>query len=120
MAGIASEEVNANQRRALGGDLVNPLSMLDRKLVRDLARLWAQALAVALVMACGVMTLILALGATRALDETRSAFYDRTRFADSVRFGRHARPRASNRPSLPSMACPAAGHPDCQSGDNRH
>jgi putative ABC transport system permease protein len=61
---------------------VNPLSMLDRKLVRDLARLWAQALAVALVMACGVMTLILALGATRALDETRSAFYDRTRFGD--------------------------------------
>lgn len=61
---------------------MNPLSMLDRKLVRDLARLWAQALAVALVMACGVMTLILALGATRALDETRSAFYDRTRFGD--------------------------------------
>lgn len=56
------------------------LRMLDRKLVRDLARLWAQALAVALVMACGVMTLILAMGATRALDDTRAAFYDRTRF----------------------------------------
>ena len=56
------------------------LSMLDRKLVRDLARLWAQSLAVALVMACGVMTLILALGATRALEDTRDAFYDRTRF----------------------------------------
>ncbi|MGJ8571726.1 MAG: ABC transporter permease [Hoeflea sp.] len=58
------------------------LSMLDRKLVRDLGRLWAQSLAVALVMACGVMTLILALGATRALDDTRAAFYDRTRFGD--------------------------------------
>lgn len=56
------------------------LSMLDRKLVRDLGRLWAQSLAVALVMACGVMTLILALGATRALEDTREAFYDRTRF----------------------------------------
>ncbi|KGF70482.1 peptide ABC transporter permease [Hoeflea sp. BAL378] len=56
--------------------------MLDRKLVRDLARLWAQSLAIALVMACGVMTLILAMGATRALEETRAAFYDRTRFAD--------------------------------------
>ncbi|MDF1608533.1 FtsX-like permease family protein [Hoeflea sp. YIM 152468] len=54
--------------------------MLDRKLVRDLVRLWAQSLAVALVMACGVMTLILALGATRALEDTRAAFYDRTRF----------------------------------------
>ncbi|MEQ8481605.1 MAG: FtsX-like permease family protein [Hoeflea sp.] len=61
---------------------MNALSMLDRKLARDLRRLWAQALAVALVMACGVMTLILALGATRALDETRTAFYDRTRFGD--------------------------------------
>ncbi|MCY0150572.1 FtsX-like permease family protein [Hoeflea sp. G2-23] len=60
--------------------MVTGLRMLDRKLVRDLARLWAQALAVALVMACGVMTLILALGATRALEETRSAFYDRTHF----------------------------------------
>jgi len=59
---------------------VTGLSMLDRKLVRDLARLWAQSLAVALVMACGVMTLILALGATRALEDTRAAFYDRTRF----------------------------------------
>ncbi|WP_343217230.1 FtsX-like permease family protein [Hoeflea sp.] len=58
------------------------LSMLDRKLVRDLARLWAQSLAVALVMACGVMTLILAMGATRALEDTRAAFYDRTRFGD--------------------------------------
>ncbi|MDZ7601721.1 MAG: ABC transporter permease, partial [Hoeflea sp.] len=58
------------------------LSMLDRKLVRDLARLWAQSLAIALVMACGVMTLILAMGATRALEDTRAAFYDRTRFGD--------------------------------------
>ena len=57
-------------------------SMLDRKLIRDLARLWAQSLAVALVMACGVMTLILALGAARALDDTRAAFYDHTRFGD--------------------------------------
>ena len=56
--------------------------MLDRKLLRDLARLWAQSLAIALVMACGVMTLILAMGATRALEDTRAAFYDRTRFAD--------------------------------------
>ena len=56
------------------------ISMLDRKLLRDLVRLWAQSLAVALVMACGVMTLILALGATRALEDTRTAFYDRTRF----------------------------------------
>ncbi|MYZ48199.1 ABC transporter permease [Propylenella binzhouense] len=55
---------------------------LDIKLVRDLKRLWAQALAVALVLACGVATLILATGAYRSLEETRSAYYERYRFAD--------------------------------------
>ncbi len=55
---------------------------LDRKLLRDLARLWAQALAVALVMACGVATLILAIGTYRSLEETRSAYYERYRFGD--------------------------------------
>lgn len=57
------------------------LGTLDRKLLRDLARIWSQSLAIALVMACGVATLIIALGAYRALEETRSAFYDRYRFA---------------------------------------
>jgi len=53
---------------------------LDRKLIRDLRRLWAQALAIALVMACGVATLVLALGTYQSLDETRSAYYERYRF----------------------------------------
>ncbi len=56
------------------------LHPLDKKLLRDLGRLWAQGLAVAMVMACGVATLILSVGAYRSLDETRSAFYDRYRF----------------------------------------
>lgn len=43
-------------------------------------RLWAQALAIALVMACGVATIVIAVGASRSLEETRSAFYDRYRF----------------------------------------
>jgi putative ABC transport system permease protein len=55
---------------------------LDKKLLRDLRRLWAQALAVALVMAAGVATIVLALGAYRSLDRTREAFYERQRFAD--------------------------------------
>jgi putative ABC transport system permease protein len=53
---------------------------LDRKLVYDLRRIWAQALAIALVMACGVATIILSIGSYRSLEETRSAFYDRYRF----------------------------------------
>jgi putative ABC transport system permease protein len=55
---------------------------LDRKLVRDLRRMWAQALAIALVMASGVATYVLAGGAYRALEETRAAYYLRYRFAD--------------------------------------
>lgn len=54
---------------------------LDKKLIRDLYRLWAQGLAIAAVMACGITTLIVALGAYRSLEETRSVFYDRYRFA---------------------------------------
>lgn len=57
------------------------LRMLDRKLVRDFLRLWAQIIAVALVMGCGVMTIVLALGSTRSLEETRTAFYERSKFA---------------------------------------
>ncbi len=57
------------------------MKTLDLKLVRDLRRLWAQALAVALVMACGIATLITAVGASRSLETTRDAFYERQRFA---------------------------------------
>ncbi len=56
------------------------LRALDRKALRDLARLWTQVLAIALVLACGVMAIVLAVGAYRSLDETRQAYYDRYRF----------------------------------------
>jgi putative ABC transport system permease protein len=55
---------------------------LDRKLIRDLKRLWAQALAIALVIAGGVATLVLAAGSIRSLQETRNAYYERHSFAD--------------------------------------
>ncbi len=58
------------------------MSTLDRKLLRDLRELWAQALAIALVLAAGVATVVLGNGAYRSLDETRAAYYDRYRFAD--------------------------------------
>lgn len=57
------------------------MPVLDRKLLRDVLRLWAQVLAIALVMACGVATIVTSIGAYRSLDETRSAFYERYRFA---------------------------------------
>jgi len=58
------------------------MRMLDRKLLRDLRRMWAQTLAIALVMASGVATFVMASGAYRSLYETRSAYYQRYAFAD--------------------------------------
>jgi putative ABC transport system permease protein len=58
------------------------MTVLDKKLLRDLRRLWAQVLAIALVIAGGFATLILAVGSYRSLDETRLAYYERYRFAD--------------------------------------
>ncbi len=58
------------------------MSALHRKLLRDLIRLWPQALAIALVMAAGAATLILGIGAYQSLAETRAAYYERNRFAD--------------------------------------
>ncbi|MHA3976513.1 ABC transporter permease [Halovulum sp. GXIMD14794] len=54
---------------------------LDRKLLRDLARLWPQALAIALVLACGVTVIQMSVGMSSALDDTREAYYERSRFA---------------------------------------
>src|SRR3990170_7851270 len=55
---------------------------IDIKLVRDLKRLWAQCLAIALVVGGGVATIVMAVGSQRSLDETRIAYYERYRFAD--------------------------------------
>lgn len=58
------------------------MRVLDRKLLRDLLRLWAQALAIALVIAGGVATFVMAVGSYQSLQETRTAYYERYRFAD--------------------------------------
>ncbi|WP_417248369.1 ABC transporter permease [Celeribacter sp.] len=55
---------------------------LDIKLMRDFKRLWSQSLAIALVLACGVMILLTSFGMYRALDDTLAAFYERNSFAD--------------------------------------
>ncbi|MFB9149781.1 ABC transporter permease [Roseovarius ramblicola] len=58
------------------------MTALDRKLIHDFRRLWAQALAIALVLACGVAILLTTFGTFVSLEETRSAYYERNRFAD--------------------------------------
>ncbi len=58
------------------------MTAIDKKLLRDFRRLWMQALAIALVLACGVAILLTSVGISVALNETRSAYYERNRFAD--------------------------------------
>ncbi len=57
------------------------MNSLNKKLFRDILHIWAQALAISLVLAAGVATLILSIGAYRSLYETREAYYERYRFA---------------------------------------
>jgi putative ABC transport system permease protein len=55
---------------------------LDRKLVRDLLHLRGQVLAIALVVACGVATVVTTRTAYESLVLSRDAYYSRHRFAD--------------------------------------
>jgi putative ABC transport system permease protein len=57
------------------------MSMLDRKLLRDLARMKGQALAVALVIAAGVAMFVMSLSTLASLSSTLDAYYQRYRFA---------------------------------------
>jgi len=58
------------------------ISHLDRKLLRDLRRLKGQAIAVAVVMACGLMMMIMARSLIASLDGTRADYYESNRFAE--------------------------------------
>ncbi|MDH5530606.1 MAG: hypothetical protein OEY05_11260, partial [Paracoccaceae bacterium] len=66
---------------------------LDRKLLRDFVRLWAQAIAIAMVLACGVAALLTSFGMYQALGDSRDAYYERNRFADLWAPARRAPPR---------------------------
>lgn len=68
-------------------------SVLDKKLIRDVRKLWTQILAISLVLACGVSTIIIGVGAYRSLKETQGALYERylfaSHFAQIVRAPKH-------------------------------
>ncbi len=63
-------------------DWTTGLSPLDRKLLRDLWRVKGQAVAIAVVIALGVMMLVMMDGLVSSLEETRRAYYERYRLAD--------------------------------------
>ncbi len=57
------------------------MPLLDRKLLRDLRALKSQALAVALVMACGLAMMITTRSLILSLNTTRANYYERNHFA---------------------------------------
>ena len=83
----------ARPRRA---DLVRHAA-LDIKLFRDVRRLWAQVLAIALVVGGGVATLVLAVGSHRSLEETRDRLLRALRLRRRLRRG-EARAEGAGRP----------------------
>lgn len=58
------------------------MSLLDRKLLRDLRAVKSQALAVALVMACGLAMMIMTRSLILSLETTRDDYYREHRFAE--------------------------------------
>ncbi|MBT5899072.1 MAG: ABC transporter permease, partial [Rhodospirillaceae bacterium] len=58
------------------------MGSLDRKLFRDLWHIRGQALAVAVVIACGISTVVMSFGTLGSLEATREAYYQQQRFAD--------------------------------------
>jgi putative ABC transport system permease protein len=57
------------------------VTALDRKLVRDLWQLKGPAIAIGMVMACGVATFVMSLCTQGSLSRTLEAYYERYRFA---------------------------------------
>ena len=70
---------------------------LDRKLLRDMWRIKGQALAIALVVGCGVATFVMSLGTLYSLEETRAAYYERYRFGDVFAHVKRAPERLAGR-----------------------
>ena len=58
------------------------ISHLDRKLWRDLRRMKGQALAVAMVMGCGLAMMVMARSLIFSLESTRREYYEANRFAE--------------------------------------
>jgi putative ABC transport system permease protein len=57
------------------------MPVLDRKLYRDLLRLWGQVLAIAFIVACGIAIFIAMISAYESLAISQSTYYQQYRFA---------------------------------------
>ena len=58
------------------------MTALDLKLIRDLLHLRGQVMAIVLIVACGIASMVTMLSAYDSLKLTQQAYYDQYRFAD--------------------------------------
>ena len=58
------------------------MSLLDRKLARELVSMKGQVLTIALVVAAGIAVFVAAISTFYSLEAARDGFYDRSRFPD--------------------------------------
>ncbi|MEM6717361.1 MAG: ABC transporter permease, partial [Cyanobacteria bacterium P01_C01_bin.147] len=58
------------------------MNSLDRKLIRDLLHLRGQVIAIVLIVACGIASMVTMLSAYDSLNLTQATYYDQYRFAD--------------------------------------
>ncbi|MFI5357637.1 MAG: ABC transporter permease [Opitutales bacterium] len=86
------------------------MALLDRKLRRDLYALKSQALAVALVMACGLTMMIMTRSLILSLESTRDAYYRDYRFAQIfVQLKRAPNAVADELAAIPGVAAVQTG-----------
>lgn len=86
------------------------LSNLDRKLWRDLRRIKGQAMAVAMVMACGLAMMIMARSLIHSLEATREEYYRGHRFGDVfAHLKRAPNSMAARLSEIPGVAAVQAG-----------
>lgn len=77
--------------------MVTQMRAINKKLVRDLWNLRGQAVAVCLVISCGVAISVMSLSTLSSLSDTRDAYYSRFRFAHLFASVRRAPLHVANR-----------------------
>ena len=89
------------------------LTSLDRKMLRDLWQMKGQAIAIILVIGCGIATFVMSLSTLASLQQTRSTYYNRYRFA-------HVFAHLKRAPD--TLAARLRRDPGCRPGatENRH
>lgn len=86
------------------------ISNLNRKLTRDLRHMKGQAIAVALVMACGLAMMIMARSLIHSLEKTRAEYYSANHFADVFAYLKRAPNSIADRiKEIPGVATVQSG-----------